>query len=37
MIESFNNRTNMLDNLDPRAGSFYLNFVSKYEDKPNTW
>ena len=35
MIESFQNRENILDNLDPRAGSFKIYHVTKYEDQPN--
>ena len=37
MIENFWNKKNMLDSLDPRAGSFKIYHVSKYEDQPNAW
>ena len=35
MIESFQNRENILDSLDPRAGSFKIYHVSKYEGQRN--
>ena len=37
MIENFWNKNNILDSLDPRAGSFNIYHVNKYEDQENVW
>ena len=37
MIENFWNKNNILESLDPRAASFNIVHVNKYEDQQNVW